>query len=299
MAPYQSLFNHCFTILEEHNIESELLFQCQTNTSQEDIDKTAEMVSGAKPFQNADREAILLQNYENQIWPLFNLRTVVSEVDQQKLKIRCPIGETLVIGNGVNLEDNALLNNNLTSKKILYVGHMSYYPNIDAVIYMANEIMPHLWQQDPEIKLCITGYEPAPQVQELANNNSQIELIPNPKTISEVAQDCSILAVPLRLGSGTRLKILQAMAMGLPVVSTSIGAEGLLAIDGLNILIRDEPKMFAEAVLTLLTNLDLKTQLRFNGRQLVEETYDWQIIWSQYEKEVLYYMKEYSNKLKT
>ncbi|PSF39497.1 hypothetical protein C7H19_01535 [Aphanothece hegewaldii CCALA 016] len=298
MAPYQSLFSHCFTVLEEHNIESELLLQCQTNTSQDDIDKAAEKVSGAKPFQNADREGILLQNYENKVWPLFSLRTVVSEVDQQKLESRYPTGKTLVIGNGVDTQYNALLETNLASKKILYVGHMSYFPNIDAVMYLADQIMPLLWAKDPEIKLCITGYEPAPQVLELATNNPQIEVIPNPKNISDVAKDCSLIAVSLRLGSGTRLKILQAMSMGLPVISTSIGAEGLLAIDGKNILIRDEPEAFAEAVLTVLNDSDLKNQLRFNGRQLVEETYDWQIIWSQYEKEVLYYMKEYSTKLK-
>jgi tetratricopeptide (TPR) repeat protein len=287
MAPYQKLFEHCFTILEEHNIESDLLFQCQTNVDQNDVDQTATEIDAVKAFQNADKEARLLWEYENQVWPLFNLRTVVSELDRQKLESRCKEGKTIVVGNGVDTRNITLIKPRQASKKLLYMGHMGYYPNIDATIYLAERILPIVWQQDSEICLCIAGREPGPQVENLAIAENRIEIIANPESMNPLAEDSIMTVVPLRLGSGTRLKILHAMAMGLPAISTRIGAEGLAVNDGVNILLRDEPETFAAGILQLSADADLRNRLRLEGRRLVEETYDWQILYANYEREVL------------
>jgi glycosyltransferase involved in cell wall biosynthesis len=105
--------------------------------------------------------------------------------------------------------------------------------------------------------------------------------------MSEIAKECTISIVPLRLGGGTRLKILHSMAMGLPVVSTSLGCEGLEVIDGIHLLIRDEPEEFARAILQLYNDASLRNELRKNGRNLVEKKYDWQSIFAEYEREIL------------
>ena len=284
-APYQPLFSHTFTVLEEHNIESTLLKQCYTNVNETDIQKELEEVDDGGAFQDARKEAELLEAYEDKMWRLFDLRTVVSQIDKQQLDSRCKKGKTIVIDNGVDTKQINLIDNS-QGTKLFYMGHMGYYPNIDAVCYFVQEVLPLVWEQDPTISLCIAGREPAPQVQELTTD-SRIELVANPETMSSVAVNCNICVVPLRLGSGTRLKILHAMAMGLPIISTSIGAEGLLITEGEEILIRDSAASFAEAVLQLNSNVELRQKLRLNGRKLVEKQYDWESIFSNYEQQML------------
>ena len=284
-APYQQLFSHTFTILEEHNIESTLLKQCHTNVDETDVQKELEEVDDGGAFQDARKEAEFLKAYEDKMWPLFDLRTVVSEVDKQQLDSRCREGKTIVIDNGVDTKQINLIDNS-QGKKLFYMGHMGYYPNIDAVCYFVQEVLPLVWEQDPTVSLCIAGRDPAPQVQELTTD-SRIELVANPETMSSVAVNCNICVVPLRLGSGTRLKILHAMAMGLPIISTSVGAEGLLVTEGEEILIRDSAESFAEAVLQLNSDTELCQKLRLNGRKLVEHKYDWESIFSKYEQQML------------
>jgi glycosyltransferase involved in cell wall biosynthesis len=105
--------------------------------------------------------------------------------------------------------------------------------------------------------------------------------------MSKIAAECSLSVVPLRSGSGTRIKILHSMAMGLPVISTSLGCEGLVMIDREHLLIRDIPTNFAQAVIELTKNQHLWQQLQTNGRQLVETQYDWSAIFADYEQELL------------
>lgn len=102
-----------------------------------------------------------------------------------------------------------------------------------------------------------------------------------------LAQDCSLSVVPLRVGGGTRIKILHAMAMGLPVVSTPLGCEGLEAEDGEQLLIRATPEAFAQAVLALDGDRELRQKLRAAGRSLVESRYDWQKIYQDYEAQLI------------
>ena len=167
------------------------------------------------------------------------------------------------------------------------MGTMSYYPNIDAVLYFVEQILPLIQQQDDSISFCIAGREPPTIIKKLAISHTNVEIIADPEDMSLVAQECIIKVVPLRLGSGTRIKILHAMAMGLPVVSTSVGYEGLEMIDGVHLLIRDRPQDFAAAVMQIYHDQELWMKLRENGRQLVEKQYDWHNIFTKYESEIL------------
>jgi tetratricopeptide (TPR) repeat protein len=283
IASYKELFSHTYTILEEHNIESNLLMQCHTNVRQSDVDQASEKSGAMQEFRDAEQEYKLLTAYENQVWSSFDLRTVVSEGDKQEMKNRCA-KEIILVKNGVDTKTIPLIDNE-QGDKLFYMGHMTYYPNVDAVCYFVNKVLPILWLHDPTIRFCIAGRHPAPQVQELTQD-SRIELVANPDNMSDVAKDCMLTVVPLRLGSGTRLKILHAMAMGLPVVSTTLGAEGLSVIDGTDILIRDQPEAFAEAVIQLRSNAELRKKIKMKGRQLVEQEYDWSSVFSEYEQQI-------------
>jgi len=254
-TPYHSLFRNGVTILNEHNIESNILKQlAQMNTSTALTDHTSTAVSdheaelveiaadvkAVEAFLDAARESKLLEEYENRTWGKFTLRTTVSEEDRQEIQGRSsssPLpskwkdsanglgNKTIVIKNGIDTRAIVPVDN-ATAKKMLYMGTMAYYPNIDAVVYFTEEILPHIRAKGYELPFCIAGRNPATKVQELVQRDPHIEVLANPESMREVARDCSMAVVPLRLGSGTRIKILEAMAMGLPVISTSMVARG-------------------------------------------------------------------------
>jgi glycosyltransferase involved in cell wall biosynthesis len=280
MAYYRDFFPAC-TILHEHNIESSIYKQYSEmpNVSQEHI-------YGLKK-QRAFWKAtwMLMAEYENKMWPKFPLRVTVSEKDKQEMDSRCHCGRSVVIENGVNTQSITLVDNG-DSRKILFMGTMDYYPNADAVTYLFKSIMPFIWKKDPTVSLCIAGKNPPQSIRKFASS-PKIEVIANPDDMNEVARKCCLTLVPLRFGGGTRIKILDSLAMGLPVVSTSRGCEGLSVRDGSHILIRDEPEQFADAVLQIISDPFLAHTLRTNGRRLVEERYDWQQMFKPLEEEML------------
>jgi glycosyltransferase involved in cell wall biosynthesis len=228
---------------------------------------------------------MLMRQYENRIWAEFDLRITVSSLDQEEMDSRCPHGRTIVAENGVNTSENRMLPVN-RSKKILFVGTMNYFPNIDGALFMAQSIMPCIWHIDPCIRLCIAGKNMPRQILDLGTD-PRIEVIKNPRDIQAVAADCSVSVVPLRLGGGTRIKILEAFALRLPVVSTTKGCEGLAVEDGQHLMIRDDPESFAAAVAMAVNDQVLSAKLRRNGRMLVEERYNWQKIFASAEERML------------
>ncbi|MEL6441254.1 MAG: glycosyltransferase [Cyanobacteria bacterium J06621_8] len=284
-AIYQDLFSNQFTVLNEHNIESKLLKLCASADCDRLIPTLAEELDAAKAFLDAESESALLAEFEDRTWHKFNLRTVVSQENQQELTSRCPQGQTLVVKNGIDVGNIKPVGNH-KSQKILFMGTMSYYPNIDGVLYFVKSIFPLIQSQNPQITLCIAGRQPPQIIQDLAQSQTSIEVIADPQDMSQVAAECSLSIVPLRSGSGTRIKILHSMALGLPVVSTSIGCEGLETGDRTHLLIRDTPQDFAQSLLELIGDSQLWQELRTKGRQLVEENYDWTAIFAEYETQL-------------
>ncbi|TVQ10205.1 MAG: tetratricopeptide repeat protein [Leptolyngbya sp. DLM2.Bin27] len=283
-AQYREFFPHAFNILAEHNIESELLKRsAEIQSSQVLISQLAVQTDSVKSFVAADTEAQLLEAYENKVWGKFPLRTVVSDREKQILDGRCPTGQTLVVNNGVDTQSISLLPLS-PHKRMLFIGTMGYFPNIDAVTYCAAVILPYIWQLDPDIEFWIAGATPPKAVLDLAED-PRITVIADPENMTDVARECRMSIVPLRFGGGTRIKILHAMAMGLPMVSTSLGCEGLEVKHGTHLLIQDEPVHFAQSAVRLMEDSCLQQSLRQNGRQLVEQRYDWNTIYTDAEKE--------------
>ena len=285
MSHYYDLLPSC-TVLHEHNIESDIFRQYADIP---DIHNTK--IFGLKKdraFWKATR--MLMAEYENKMWRSFPLRITVSEKDKREMDNRCTCGRTIVIENGVNTHAVNVIQKG-TSRKILFMGTMDYYPNTDAAVYFVRSIMPFIWRENPSITVCIAGLKPPRSVMDLASD-SRVEVVANPGSMREVASQCCLTVVPLRLGGGTRLKILDSMAMGLPVVSTNIGCEGLSVTEGKDILIRDNPELFADAVLQVIHDRVLAESLRTNGRRLVEERYDWAMIFGQLEQELLQLVKK-------
>jgi glycosyltransferase involved in cell wall biosynthesis len=269
-------------VLTEHNIESTLLRQASRNTWNE-----AEI---PLHYRNALHETALLERYEDLAWRDFPLRAAVSEQDRAVIDSRTPTGQTVLAPNGAD-PDTWLKSVRFQSQTVLFTGHLAYLPNIDAVDFLLSTIWPLVRQRNPRARLLLAGRDPSPlilaAIARAGAATAGIELCASPASMDAVAARASVSIAPLRLGSGTRLKILDSMAWGLPVVSTTLGAEGIAATDQEHILLRDDPTDFAEAILRLLTDEPLWQRLRANSAALIRERYAWDRVFTPLEDALL------------
>ncbi len=159
---------------------------------------------------------------------------------------------------------------------ILYVGDMSWGPNIGAAVFLGHEVLPKLRTRLPGVQLRIVGRNPTPEVKSLAQLPG-IEVTGGVPSIKPYLLDAQVLAVPLDSGGGTRLKILEAFAAGLPVVSTSVGCEGLLVNHETHLLVAERDR-FADELLRLFSEIPLAHRLATRARDLARDRYDWTIV---------------------
>ena len=180
-----------------------------------------------------------------------------------------------LVENGVDLDEFRPAEEPPAASEILYLGSLDSYQNLDAVQYLLDEIMPIVATRMPEIKLRIVGRRPPLELQ------SRVARCPWAQFVGEVADvrphiaRAALVVVPLRIGAGSRIKILEALAMKKAVVSTSVGAEGLAVEDGRHVSIADTPLVFATRTIELLNSPEEQLRLGTNGRRLVEERYSW------------------------
>ena len=222
-------------------------------------------------------QQLAFQRYERVLSPKFDAVTCTSDIDAAVFQRHCPEDTITIIPNGV---DVAHYQPDFTSEApahLIYIGSMDWYPNEDAVAFFADEVFPRIQEKVPDVQFSIVGGNPSARVQKLAERDGVIVTGRVPE-IKPYFAEATVFVVPLRIGSGTRLKILEALAMGKAVVSTSVGAEGLALKDGEEIFIADEPTVFADAVIRLLTDTTLRRRTGENGRARVEQDYDWRRI---------------------
>ena len=260
-----SQFFTCPCVLEEHNIESQLFRQLASRQT-ESVRWRA--------------QALQLEAFENQWWPRFPLRFAVSPSDQAVMQRRCPSGRTCLAPNGSPVEEP--MRERLSKDRILFCGLLNYGPNLDGVGWLLNEIMPLVWRRRPTARVLVAGAH-APLG---LTKDERVEVLANPDDMAAVAQTCAVLAVPLRMGGGTRLKILDAMAWGLPIVSTGLGCQDLPVEPGRHLLVAEGAESFALALVKLLEEPQLAEQLRLQARRRAEEKCAWEAVWTAYELEL-------------
>jgi glycosyltransferase involved in cell wall biosynthesis len=207
----------------------------------------------------------------------FRCCLVVSETDRQLLQADAPQAWIEVSPNGVDTHQYHLLAPADPPPALLFVGNMGYAPCADAVIYFCHEVLPRIRRHVPETEFWIVGINPPPAVQALAADNG-VYVTGRVDTVEPFYRRSSVCVVPLRSGGGTRLKILEAMALGRPVVSTSLGCEGIAAVHNDHLLIADTPDAFAAETLRAMTDIALRERIVERGRELVVTHYDWDSI---------------------
>jgi len=156
---------------------------------------------------------------------------------------------------------------------ILFVGSLDWLPNRDAADYFISEIFPHLRQMHPAVRFAVAGRLPPPSFRARLTGIPDVELHADVPDIRTLIARAAVCIVPLRIGSGTRMKILEAAAMAKPIVSTRLGAEGLDFVEGQEIVLEDEPERFADAVSRLLKDASRRRQMGQAARSRVEKQY--------------------------
>ncbi len=206
----------------------------------------------------------------------FGCCITVSEPDRQILLAKNPDLQIEIVNNGIDTRAFQPLPYDSMNHTLLFVGNMNYLPNIDAMELFCQQILPLVKKSIPDVRLTIVGLNPVPKVMALAGDG--ISIVKNAKDLVPHYQQSAVSVVPLRGGGGTRLKILESMAFGRPVVSTTIGCEGLEVRDEEHLFIADDAEKFAARIIQLLTDAETRERMVRNGRELVEKVYDWDMI---------------------
>ena len=222
-------------------------------------------------------QQLAFQRYERVLSPKFDAVACTSDIDAAVFQRHCAEDVIEIIPNGVDVAHYQPDFSAEAPTHLIYIGSMDWYPNEDAVSFFADEVLPRIHAEVPDVKFSIVGGNPSARVQQLAEREGVVVTGRVPE-IKPYFAEATVFVVPLRIGSGTRLKILEALAMGKAIVSTSVGAEGLDLKDGEEIFIADEPTVFAEAVTRLLKDPALRRRIGESGRVRVEQDYDWRSI---------------------
>lgn len=219
-------------------------------------------------------ELLKIMWYEKRRYSRFNFGVVVSEADQQLLYKRCPNLRTELIPNCVDVHYFHPVSDPGASSTLVYVGHYGYPPNSDAILYFCQEILPLIQSKIPDVQVLVVGRKPPDELR----NYRGVQVLDFVSDVRTCFAKADVVIAPLRIGGGTRIKILEGLAMGKAIVSTTVGAEGLKVTHGENILLADSPGDFADCVIHLLNQPDLRTFLGKNGRKLVEQEYNCEIL---------------------
>ena len=250
-----------------HNVETRV---CQ---------RIADQYEGSHERWYWERQHALMSRMECRAYQRANLVIQCSENDALLTREMAPEAKVAVVGNGVNVDYFQTHQQSFDSQPtILFTAGFGYGPNREAVEYFVRQIFPLILEQCPDAHFLMAGSQAKEVFRSLEINGPSVECVSDPIDIRPCFERAVVYVVPLLAGGGTRLKILEAMAMGRPVVSTSLGAEGVPYVNGTHILLADDPRSFAEQVARLLQDESLRRRLAENAMQFVRANYDWRML---------------------
>lgn len=224
------------------------------------------------------RDWRLFKRYEGQMCREFDAVLAVSQEDKAALEEAA--GQSLditVIPIAIDTDEVTPVARQLGADHILHIGTMYWPPNIDAVKWFVHEVYPIIRQQRPDVQFDVVGSRPPAELLALNDTSLGINVTGYVKDPTPYHQRAAVIVVPLRAGGGMRVKILNALAQGLPVVSTALGVEGIAAVPGRDLLVANTAETFAEAVIQVMNAPALAARLGAAGRRLIERAYDYRI----------------------
>jgi glycosyltransferase involved in cell wall biosynthesis len=225
-------------------------------------------------------DAERLRSYEPQAMSEgFARVTFVSKVDERRIRLADPNLPTGILTNGVSLSEYEFCAGE-REDKLIFFGHLGTYHNILMATRLLKNIYPKIREVSPRTKLAIVGKSPGKELQKLVERTPGAELHPDVKDIRPFLRSCKVLVHAQTVGAGIQNKLLEAMAMGTPIVTTPVGASGIEGLeDNVNALIRTTDQEMIEATLSLLKNDEKALRLARNSRELIESCYTWEHVY--------------------
>lgn len=265
---YYAVGDKALTVLDQHNVESDIYHRA------------------ARLERSVSRRAYNLLEYvkyrpdEQRICRAADVILAASDCDAHTMKRWGSLPLIVVVPNGVDcayFSPRSCSDIVSASASVVFVGSMHYAPNAEAMLHFCDEVWPLIRAGAPDATLRIVGGDPPPEVRHLDQLPGVVVegYVPDVRPYLEGAQ---VVVAPLRIGGGTRLKIVEALAMGRAIVSTTLGCEGLDVEDGHHLVVADQSADFAAQVIALLGDADRRMKLGRNGRQLAVDLYDWPAI---------------------
>jgi len=251
-------------VLDEHNVEYDIL------------KRTAGGAGGVSRLVYNSLNWRKLAREERAAWRKFDGISLTSRRDEELVHRDFPGARTAVVPNGVDVGEFSVSTGPSERDVILFFGAINYYPNQEALIYFIDNVFPLIKRRRPQAIFRVLG--PGAPESVLARAGNGVEVLGMVPDVGPYLESATAIVVPLRIGGGTRLKIVEALSKGKAVVSTRLGAEGIDVVHDQHLLLADEPEEFAREVERVLTDPALAARLGQAGRQLMEERYSWQSI---------------------
>ena len=250
------------TVLTHHNIESQLM------------QRRAEVETRPLAAWFLRREAKKLHDYELEVSPGYDVNIFMSSNDEALLANRVSGIRSAVVPNGVDI---AYFTPDTTpvTPTLIYTGGMNMFANKDAVMWFLSDVWPAITAVNPEVRFCVVGQDPPKELKAAASRDRRIVVTGYVDDIRPFVRTAAVYVVPLRVGGGTRLKVLDAMASGKAIVSTSVGCEGIDVTAGEHLLVADTPHAFAQTTIALLANPAQQRALGAAARVRAEQRYGW------------------------
>lgn len=262
-TPYVDLDTAPPTVVDTHNV----LFDYYA--------RRAEHESRAAVAWVLRREARLLRKLERDAFARAGRVVVCSDDERALLAELDPRIRAAVVPNGVDADALRPAEDPPTGADLVFVGDMAYGPNRDGALWFAREVLPLVREREPAARFMIVGKNPSPDLERLAREHDEVVATGFVDSVAPWVHAARAVVIPIRYGSGTRLKALEAFACGKAVVATRVGVEGIDCADGEHLLVRDTPRDTAEAVLRLFADRALADRLGANARRLAQARYDW------------------------
>jgi len=261
LIPYLHHVKGMPTVLDHHNIKSHMLL------------RRAENENNLLKKWYFHQEGQRLERVEKQVCPKFSLNITCSEIDAQRLRDIAPGSRVTEIPNGVDISYFKRNCPQTDKPALIFVGTLSWYPNIEAVLFIAEALWPALKKKIPEVVFHIVGANPPDALLSLAGADRNFKVHGFVDDVREYMQESAVYVCPITDGGGTKLKILDALAMEMPIVAHPIACEGIQVTAGENVIFAESVQAYVEAISGLLGNPEQRREMGKQARKLIENTY--------------------------
>jgi sugar transferase (PEP-CTERM/EpsH1 system associated) len=262
-------------VFDDHNAE----YVLQQRAFETDVRQPRRWIGAAYSFVQWQR----LRRYERRACHTADRVVAVSETDAKVLRSLTPNLEPTVVPNGVDMDFYTAPGPPMEAQEapggwdLVFTAKMDFRPNVDAVLWFAKEVLPRIRRESPETRFWVVGKDPHPRLASVADDPA-IVLTGWVEDVRPYIAGAAVYVIPLRIGGGTRLKVLEAMAMSKAIVTTALGCEGFDLVPDQELLIADTPAAFAAAVLALLHDPGRRERMGRAARRFAGSRYDWRMI---------------------